>query len=178
MKRSQIVVLTLAGVGLGLTGCRRQTLHTAGRGILPPDQLPPAMRASLPSYYPSGGDLSSTQPPHNAYDARLGYFHAPCHAWFPYPYNHHDPRWGYYRCGRWSREFRHFAYTPGLRLGSPGALPIRSPLPASEDFGPQPPGAPIHSGVAHADATKTVAGTTHRGGFGGTGHASSSHSSS
>jgi hypothetical protein len=174
MKRSQIVMLTLAGVSLGLTGCRRQPPMSAGRGILPPDQLPPAMRASLPSYYAPGADLSNSQPPHNAYDPRLGYYHEPCRAWFPYPYNHHDPRWGYYRCGRWSRQSRTYFHTTGFRPNVPGA---GSYSPA-EDFGPQPPGAPVHSGVAHADATKAASGSTHRGGFGGTGHSTGFHTGS
>jgi hypothetical protein len=158
MKRSRIVILTLAGVSLGLTGCRRPP---AIRGILPPDQLPPAFRASLPIGYVPGSDVSAAEPPHNAYDPRLGYYHEPCRAWFPYPYNHHDSRWGYYRCGRWSRSSRVWSRPIGSsRFVNP---------PVEDLYSPQPPGAPQHAGVAHADATRTLSGSTHRGGFGGTG---------
>lgn len=166
MKRSQIVILTMAGVSLGLTGCRRQS---ALGSIIPPEQLPPALRATLPTGYVPGSDISAGRPPHNAYDARLGYYHEPCNAWFPYPYNHHDPRWGYYRCGRWSSRTRTYTRPIGLYPGIPGGGSVASAPQPSEDFGPQPANAPIHSGIAHADATKAASGTTHRGGFGGTG---------
>ena len=168
MKRSRIVVLTLAGLSLGTTGCNRPSGGIPG--ILPPDRLSPSVRASLPAYRP-GADVSADRPPPNAYDPRLGYFHQPCNAWFPYPYDHYDSRWGYYRCGRWSRHSRPFVSTPFVRAPTfgPGLTSPSTPVADPTDYAQQPPGAPIHSGVAHGDATKTAASTTHRGGFGGTG---------
>lgn len=157
MKRSRIVLLTLAGVSLGFTGCRRSP---GAGGILSPDQLPPAFRASLPNGYVPGTDVSAGEPPHNAYDPRLGYFHEPCQAWYPYPYNHHDLRWGYYRCGRWFGSSRVWSRPVGFSRTS--GAPV-------EDYSPQPPGAPQHAGLAHSDASRSLAGSTHRGGFGGTG---------
>jgi hypothetical protein len=187
MKRSKVVMLTLAGVSLSVTGCHREpervNLHSTP--VLPPESLSPAARASLPVYRP-GSDVSRTLPPHNAYDPQLGYYHEPCAAWFPYPYDHYDSRWGYYRCGRWSRYHSTQAYSPssiyfrgGNSLfgssmplgGGTGARPDPN-VPRSGDYGLQPSGAPIHNGVQHGNATRTISSVTSRGGFGTTGRSS------
>jgi hypothetical protein len=185
MKRSRVVMLTLAGASLGFTGCRREPppgVHSTT--ILPPEALSPAMRASLPAFRP-GSDVSREIPPHNAYDAHLGYYHAPCAGWFPYPYDHFDSRWGYYRCGRWSRYHSTQAYhssSPYYRGGAHGfglATPIGGTTtqpadfkPPAGDYGLQPSGAPVHNGVQHNQATKTISSITSRGGFGSTGRSS------
>jgi len=155
------------------------------------------MRASLPAFVP-GHDVSRQIPPHNAYDPQLGYYHQPCAGWFPYPYDHKDSRWGYYRCGRWSLHHSTQAYPMssiwyrGGALGHSGGLPMGSPIstpppatthagvtakpstsvPGMNDYALQPPGAPIHNGVPQSQATVTRSAFTNRGGFGSTGHSS------
>ena len=37
----------------------------------------------------------------NYYVVGAGYYHAPCHAFFPLPFNSHDAAKGYYYCGQW-----------------------------------------------------------------------------
>ena len=37
----------------------------------------------------------------NEYIPGVGYYHAPYHAWFPHPYNYHDPARGYFAGGLW-----------------------------------------------------------------------------
>ena len=37
----------------------------------------------------------------NEFIPGAGYYHAPYHAWFPYPFNYHDPARGYYAGGLW-----------------------------------------------------------------------------
>lgn len=108
MKRSRLIVLTMAGVSLGSTGCRRDASRVSSdqresTPILNPTALNAQLRQSLPAYQP-GVSAAGTQIPHNAYDPSLGYYHQPCSAWFPYPYDYHDARWGWYRCGKWSRH--------------------------------------------------------------------------
>ncbi len=184
MKRSNIIILTLAGVGLGVTGYNRLTeaepVNVHDTPILPPDALSPALRASLPPFV-AGEDVSGQIPPHNAYDPQLGYYHQPCSAWFPYPYDHYDQSWGYYRCGTWSRYHSTQAYTStssyyrpgllgmglGMALGA-GTTPSTAPL-ARNDYTRQPAGAPVHVGVPQSQATATRSAFTTRGGFGRTG---------
>jgi len=193
MKRSQIVMLTLAGVSLGTTGCRRSSesepVHLHGSAILRPDALNPALRANLPVFRP-GTDMSREIPPHNAYDPQLGYYHEPCAGWFPYPYDHYDSRWGYYRCGRWSRQHSTHMYpatspyfraathalapgpsitAPAPPMGSSTKPPSSTPM--ASDYTQQPSGAPVHAGVPHSQATRTLSAFTNRGGFGSTGRA-------
>jgi hypothetical protein len=103
MKRSKIVLVSLTTVSLSLTGCRRSSGPASGDlGILPPEQLSDALRKSLPTYE-AGENVSGEQPPLNAYDPLLGYYHSSCSEWHPYPYDYYDSRWGYFRCGKWSR---------------------------------------------------------------------------
>lgn len=200
MKRSRVVMLTLAGVSLGVTGCRREPAPRAATApaILPPESLTPAMRSTLP-VYSSGADVSREVPPHNAYDPRLGYFHAPCAGWYPYPYDHYDSRWGYYRCGKWSRyhstqayssssSYYRSGYRSGIHPWPAGEAPSETPskatsrpgefTPPTDDYGRQPSGAPVHAGLQHSEASRAVSSYTSRGGFGSTGHSSSSYSGS
>ena len=37
----------------------------------------------------------------NEYLPGAGYYHAPNHGWFPFPYNYHDPSRGYFAGGLW-----------------------------------------------------------------------------
>ena len=179
MKRSNVIILTLAGLGLGVTGYNRMTtpVNVHATAILPPDSLSPAMRASLPAFV-AGEDVSRQMPPHNAYDPQLGYYHQPCTAWYPYPYDYYDQRWGYYRCGRWSRYHSTQAYSSsssyyrgslnGFGAGSNTSTPS-TPPPVNNDYVHQPTGAPTNVGVPQSQATMTRSAFTSRGGFGRTG---------
>jgi len=179
MKPGRIITLTLAGISLGVTGCRRGSYHGPhGTDILAPGDLPQDLRQTLPAFSAEGpGALAN--PPHNAYEPHLGYFHRPCEAWFPYPYGHYDPRWGYYRCGRWysSKDDYHDSRPGHLSRHwrpSGGVSPTDgTPVGAGEA---QPSGAPLHAGVPTAQAEATRSNLTSRGGFGGTGRRSSSFS--
>ncbi|MEQ1750028.1 MAG: hypothetical protein ABL974_11430 [Prosthecobacter sp.] len=183
MKRSRVVALTLAGISLSLTGCRRSTYSASsdvhGTSILPPSGLNPDMRSCLPTFVP-GQDVSGQSPPLNAYDPQLGYYHLPCTAWFPYPYDHYDSRWGYYRCGRWSKNRSTVHHSSGYYGGLGRPFTGTNSMTSSHADGDlaQPPGAPLHSGVPHSQASSTRLGSTSRGGFGSTGRSSSSFFSS
>lgn len=180
MKRSNVIILTLAGVGLAATRCHRQPTaytpaHVHSTAVLPPSSLSPEMRASLPAFA-AGQNVSSQATPHNAYDPQLGYYHQPCSAWFPYPYDHYDSRWGYYRCGRWSRKHSTHAYSSSSSYYRPGiGFRPSTPIPTGGDYTTQPAGAPVHTGVPQSQATATRAAfssshASSRGGFGSTGH--------
>ena len=178
MKRSKVIMLTLAGVSLGVTGCRRAPtpapVPVHSLPVLPPGALSPELRASLPAFA-VGEDVSRQSPPHNAYDQHLGYYHLPCAAWFPYPYDYYDSRWGYFRCGLWSRYHStrvypssSLFYRVGPHSGYGTTTPGTSPS-ALSDYTTQPSGAPIHIGVQQSQATTTRSAFTSRGGFGRTG---------
>ena len=55
-------------------------------------------------YNGGGQDWSSGDQPitNNTYVAGQGYWHAPYHSWFPYPYNYYRPGVGYYHGGIFS----------------------------------------------------------------------------
>lgn len=175
MKRSRLVLLTLAGVSLGVTGCGRKSSSADGvhgTAIVPPSSLSPQERAALPTFSP-GSNLSAERPPNNAYDPQLGYYHQSCQGWFPYPYDHYDARYGYYRCGRWSRtnhsRTHYYHRTGGSTFGVSRALTGGTSV---ADYDAQPVGAPVHGGVNHSQATTTKSAFTSRGGFGSSGKSS------
>lgn len=176
MKRSRVVALTLAGISLSLTGCRRSSTggpsDVHGGTILPPSSLNPNFRSTLPAFLP-GQDVSRQSPPLNAYDPQLGYYHLPCSGWFPYPYDHYDSRWGYYRCGRWSKSHSGTHHS-STRFGNVG----RSFTNIPDTDAVQPASAPLHAGVPHSQASSTRLGSVSRGGFGSTGRSSFSFFSS
>jgi hypothetical protein len=176
MKRSKVIMLTLAGVSLGVTGCRRaptpEPVPVHSTAVLPPGALSPELRASLPAFV-AGEDVSRQSPPHNAYDPHLGYYHQPCAGWFPYPYDYYDSNWGYYRCGRWSRyhSTRRYPFNSTYyRSGPYSTTTTSSAAPSTlSDYTTQPPGAPTHTGVPQSQAGVTRSAFTSRGGFGRTG---------
>ena len=49
---------------------------------------------------PSTAD-TATAYPMNHYLPGAGYYHAPYHAWFPFPFGFHDASRGWYRGGQW-----------------------------------------------------------------------------
>jgi hypothetical protein len=175
MKRSRLVLLTLAGVSLSVTGCGRKSevaRNVHGTAVMPPAELPPQERAALP-IYSAGKNPSLERPPNNAYDPQLGYFHLSCQGWFPYPYDHYDSRYGYYRCGRWHRTNQgrsHYHHSSGGSSGgSSRPLSGGSTVP---EYSSQPTGAPVHGGVNHSSASHTKSAFTSRGGFGSSGSSS------
>ena len=81
-----------------------------------------------------------------------GYYHAPYHSWFPYPYNYYSPDRGYFHGGNWTPE------------------PNRSPIAASK---PSPAAAQSFNARANPAASAAKGGSIARGGFGGSSHSSS-----
>ena len=45
------------------------------------------------------GYAAGTTVTNNTYVSGRGYYHAPCHGWFEYPYNYYRPGFGYYHGG-------------------------------------------------------------------------------
>lgn len=78
MKRSERIVLVLSGaVASTLLGCSREA--------------PGLMKLSANSVYTN-----------NHYVPGAGYYHAPFHAWYPFPHNSYSPNRGYYYGGTWN----------------------------------------------------------------------------
>ena len=75
MKRSTAVVLVLSGAILA--GCDR------GAQTVPPQN----------------GLKSAQVVTNDTYVEGRGYYHAPYHMWYPFPYNFYSPGMGYYRGG-------------------------------------------------------------------------------
>jgi hypothetical protein len=116
MKRSEKVVLVLSGaVASALAGCGGESDE---RVKLSPDNV-----------YTN-----------NHYVHGAGYYHAPFHAWYPYPFNAFTPNRGYYYGGTWN--------------ASPDERAIMASKPS--------PTAVSQAVTAH----KTQAAATRRGGFG------------
>ncbi len=44
---------------------------------------------------------TATAYPMNHYITGVGYYHAPYHTWFPFPFGYHDASRGWYRGGQW-----------------------------------------------------------------------------
>ncbi len=133
MKKSTAVTLIISGALL--TGC---------------DQRPN-------SY--SGGSYGTNQPiTNNTYVVGRGYWHAPYHDWFPYPFNYYRPGFGYYHGGRYS-DFPQISTV-------------------TESFPDNSSGYTSHGGYYgssyHGDSSGSSFGGgssgISRGGFGGTGH--------
>jgi len=100
----------------------------------------------------------------NSFLPGAGYYHAPYQAWFPFPYNFHDPGRGYFRGGQWFPTPEEEKRTMGV-ASHPGAM---SGFVSSSR--------PTHEAVLHANAAAATyhATTVTRGGFGGSAHSSSS----
>lgn len=177
MKSGKLITLTLAGISLALTGCRRGSSFAPHQSeIIPPADLPQEMRSSLPVY--SADQVGAlTNPPLNAYDPSLGYFHQSCNAWYPLPYGHYDTRWGYYRCGNWYRShFTNRNYYPGYNGATDrNRLPVAPSSGESSDLADSTPtaGAPNHIGIPSTSAESVRSNLSSRGGFGSTGRRSS-----
>lgn len=92
MKRSRHITLLLGGTLAGgvLTGCS-------------PEPAPPAGLSSEQSYLAST-NLAGHTYTNNHYHPGLGYYHAPYHAWYPFPYNYYSAARGYYHGDRWTAD--------------------------------------------------------------------------
>lgn len=141
MKRSAVVTLVISGALLA--GC---------------DDKP----AYNQSAYNSGDWSSNTNSAitNNTYVAGQGYWHAPYHAWYPYPYNYFRPGFGYYYGGRY--------------YDHPDLNPIGASTPRSFTSS----GTRVGSGYTGAGSSESSSGGSHssvaRGGFGGSAHSSGS----
>lgn len=81
MKRSRSVQLALLGSLAALAGCD-----------------------SGPDAPPSRPVTASGTYTNNHYVPGAGYYHAPSHGWFPFPFNHFMSGRGYYQGGRWAPQ--------------------------------------------------------------------------
>ena len=119
MKRSKEIVLVLSALAAGNLGCR---------------QSEPTVRLSADNVYTN-----------NHYVRGAGYYHAPYHAWFPFPYNSYVPGRGYYYGGSYN---------------------------ASPDQRTETISRPSPTAVSSAQSAHTAA--VRRGGFGGSSRSTSS----
>jgi len=78
MKKSTIVTLVLSGALISACDQRRPYAYAV--------------------------NATGTNVTNNAYVPGLGYYHAPYHDWFLYPYNYYRPGFGYYHGGFYSPQ--------------------------------------------------------------------------
>lgn len=140
-------------------------------------------RPSLPvsSYRPSNGTRSSPVPfqerdyQNNEYVPTIGYYHAPYHNFFFYPWNHYDTSHGYYRGGQWFPQMLSGS-VPASRPSAEAMQRLRA-LFAQQQQQQQP--ASTTSG--HSSAFRYHTGSSFGGssrGFGSGSSSSTQHSSS
>lgn len=92
MRRSHKVALVLLGTAgvVGLVAIWDAWRKPSAREGAAATSLPPAEPVAADRVYAN-----------NDYVPGVGYYHAPYHAWFPHPYNFHDPSRGYFAGGLW-----------------------------------------------------------------------------
>ncbi len=90
-RRSHQVALVLLGTA-GVIGLA--TVYDAWRQ----DAAAEDAASSAPTPVPVSADRVYAN---NDYIPGVGYYHAPYHAWFPHPFNYHDPARGYFAGGLW-----------------------------------------------------------------------------
>ncbi len=86
-------------------------------------------------------DAASTQPEapsepvaadrtyqNNEFVPGVGYYHAPYHSWYPFPFNHHDPARGYFAGGLWQAV----PFAAGMLSSRPSAGAVSSSLVAQQ----------------------------------------------
>jgi len=134
MKKSAMVTLVLSGALI--SGCDDRN----------------AYRYSSYPGYPTGTNVTN-----NTYVSGLGYYHAPYHDWFPYPYNYYRPGYGFFHGGLYSPA----PFVSDVAASAP-------PSPAAFRTGG---GGVSHAGSAGSDAFGHSSGIS-RGGFGSIGHGS------
>jgi hypothetical protein len=92
MRRSAKVALVLLGTTgvVGVAAAIDTWIKSRDR-----DGPAPAPQPTVPS-------ISTAQTyANNDFIPGVGYYHAPYHGWFPFPFNHHDPARGYFGGGLW-----------------------------------------------------------------------------
>src|SRR5690242_4614575 len=99
MKRSTAVTLVLSGALLA--GCDN----------------PP--KGASDDWSSSGNDAPITN---NTYEPGHGYWHAPYHSWYPYPYNYYRPGFGYYYGGSYYDHPETSPITASTSLRSPSSV--------------------------------------------------------
>lgn len=172
-RRSQRVALVLLGsagvlgVALAIDGWReaRQSSETTAPDEPRPDPVSPDRTYAHGSFLPG-----------------LGYYHAPFGAWFPFPWNFHQPGRGYFSGGEW-RPAPDERPTTASRPSAAG-LAAASALQARREAGnpgtgasaalaaTRPRAAPAVRPAPAAPPASKPAIT--RGGFGSSGHAAGS----
>jgi hypothetical protein len=119
-RRSKQVALVLLGT-MGVVG--GVVIWDAWRRAQPdapsPTELPEA---------PSPPIASDRTYQNNEFTPGVGYYHAPYHAWFPFPFNHHDPSRGYFAGGLWQAA----PLAAGLLSSRPSAPAVTSALAAQQ----------------------------------------------
>ncbi len=143
MKRSkQIRLVLLGGVATGmLAGCDPST-----------DTSYPSSQVNTNSVYTN-----------DCYVAGRGYYHAPYHGWFPYPYNYYLPGRGYFHGGFWTPQ----PFNSPITVSQPKQTSVTS----SSSRSSKAFGSPSSSS---SSKSSTTSGGTSRGGFGNSSHSSGS----
>jgi hypothetical protein len=120
----------------------------------------------------------------NEYIPGVGYYHAPYRAWYPYPYNHHDPARGYFAGGLWQA----LPWAIALSQSRPSEAAVAAALaarrrdenlnrssPTTRSFGSSWSRGGWFSSSQHPAApTSGSHSSIIRGGFGGSAHGASS----
>jgi hypothetical protein len=98
MRRSTTVLLVLSGSLLGGCDQRAPSFQSAQTGSSIPTD------SDLMTTDTIGGIVDTNAPAltNNTYVANRGYYHAPYHSWYPFPYNYYVPGAGYYHGGRYN----------------------------------------------------------------------------
>jgi len=164
-RRSQHVALALLGT-MGVVG-GVVIWHSLPRAR--PDPFAPVEQPEAP-VTPVSADRTYQN---NEFTPGAGYYHAPQHAWFPLPFNHHDPSRGYFAGGLWQAA----PLLAGLLSSRPSAPAVTSALAAQQThtqaqraragtagFAPRPAAAP-----SSAPSQPAI----QRGGFGSSGKGTS-----
>jgi hypothetical protein len=86
---------------------------------------PEAPAASEPPAPPVAADRDYQN---NDFTPGVGYYHAPYRAWFPFPFNHHDPSRGFFGGGLWQAA----PFAAGLLSSRPTGDAVTSALAAQQ----------------------------------------------
>jgi hypothetical protein len=98
-RRSKQVALVLLGT-MGVVGgvVVWDAWRRAAPDEFPSSTLPEAPSATATPVAPVEANRTYQN---NDFVPGAGYYHAPYHSWFPFPFNHHDPARGYFAGGLW-----------------------------------------------------------------------------
>lgn len=121
-RRSQRVALVLLGT-MGVVGgvVAWDAWRRAGRE--------PDVASTLPEA-PSEPVAADRTYQNNEFVPGVGYYHAPYHSWFPFPFNHHDPSRGYFAGGLWQAV----PFAAGVLSSRPNAGAVTSALSAQQHY--------------------------------------------